>query len=101
MPADCRRPHQETNPTFWEKNHAFALSNTCEHVAFLAGGRPRFDHPNHDGQCGLAEEFQPIKEAEMPKDFPGYTPVGQIEVKQYPAYRKASASGLVGILDAV
>ena len=40
------------------------------------------------------EEFQPIKEAEMPKGFPGYTPVGQIEVKQYPAYRKASTSGL-------
>jgi hypothetical protein len=40
------------------------------------------------------KEFQPIKEAEMPKGFPGYTPVGQIEVKQYPAYRKASTSGL-------
>ncbi len=40
-----------------------------------------------------AEQFQPIKEAEMPRGFPGYTPVGQIEVKQYPAYRKASASG--------
>lgn len=41
-----------------------------------------------------AEQFQPIKEAEMPKGFPSYTPVGQIEVKQYPAYRKASTSGL-------
>lgn len=41
-----------------------------------------------------AEEFQPIKEAEMPEGFPGYTPVGQIEVKQYPAYRKATASGM-------
>ena len=40
-----------------------------------------------------AEEFQPIKEAEMPKGFPAYTPVGQIEIKEYPAYRKASASG--------
>jgi len=40
------------------------------------------------------EEFKPITEAEMPKGFPGYTPVGQIEVKQYPAYRKASASGM-------
>ena len=40
------------------------------------------------------EEFKPIKEAEMPNGFPGYTPVGQIEVKQYPAYRKASASGV-------
>jgi hypothetical protein len=40
------------------------------------------------------EEFKPIKEAEMPKGFPGYTPVGQMEVKQYPAYRKASTSGV-------
>ena len=29
----------------------------------------------------------------MPKGFPAYTPVGRIEIKQYPAYRKASASG--------
>ena len=39
------------------------------------------------------EDFRPIKEAEMPQGFPGYTPVGQIEIKQYPAYRKAFASG--------
>ena len=46
--------------------------------------------------CDLASggEFKPIKEAEMPKGFPDYTPVGQIEVKQYPAYRKASTSGM-------
>lgn len=41
-----------------------------------------------------AEQFQPIKEAEMPKGFPTYTRVGQIEIKEYPAYRKALASGL-------
>ena len=29
----------------------------------------------------------------MPAGFPKYTPVGQIEVKHYPAYRKASTSG--------
>jgi hypothetical protein len=40
-----------------------------------------------------AGEFQPIKEAEMPVGFPDYTPVGQIEVKQYPTYRTAAASG--------
>ena len=40
-----------------------------------------------------AEEFQPIKEVEMPKGFPAYTPLGQVEIKHYPAYRKASASG--------
>jgi hypothetical protein len=41
-----------------------------------------------------AEEFQPIKEADMPRGFPEYTPVGKIEVKQYPAYRKATTSGM-------
>jgi hypothetical protein len=40
-----------------------------------------------------AEQFRPIKEADMPKGFPDYTPVGQIEVKKYPAYRKATATG--------
>jgi len=39
------------------------------------------------------EDFRPIKEAEMPTAFPAPTPVGEIEIKQYPAYRKASASG--------
>jgi hypothetical protein len=33
--------------------------------------------------------FEPIREAEMPKGFPEPTPVGQIEVKEYPAYRLA------------
>ena len=41
-----------------------------------------------------AESFQPIKEADMPRGFPEYTPIGQVEVKQYPAYRKASATGV-------
>ncbi len=45
-------------------------------------------------QSALAEEFQPIKEAEMPKGFPAYTAVDRIEVKQYPAYRKAATSGI-------
>lgn len=38
-------------------------------------------------------EFTPQKEAELPKGFPSYTKVGAIEVKQYPAYRKATSSG--------
>ncbi len=46
------------------------------------------------GGAANGEDFQPIKEAEMPKGFPAHTPVGEIEVKQYPAYRKASASGI-------
>jgi hypothetical protein len=41
-----------------------------------------------------AGEFRPIKEAELPAGFPGYTAVGQIEVKEYPSYRKATASGM-------
>ncbi len=36
-------------------------------------------------ETAKGEEFQPIKEAEMPKGFPAYTPVGEIEVKKYPA----------------
>lgn len=40
-----------------------------------------------------AEAFRPIKEAEMPLGFPAPTPVGEIEVKQYPAYRRATALG--------
>lgn len=45
------------------------------------------------GGAASAEEFRPIKEAEIPAEFPGFTRVGQIEIKHYPAYRKASASG--------
>lgn len=37
-------------------------------------------------------QFKPIMEAPLPKDFPAYTPVGTIEVKQYPAHRLARAS---------
>ncbi len=36
-------------------------------------------------------DFKPIKEAELPKGFPTYTPVGTIEVKQYPAARLVQA----------
>jgi hypothetical protein len=35
--------------------------------------------------------FQPINEAEQPKGFPSPTPVGEVEVKHYPVYRKAQA----------
>jgi len=34
-------------------------------------------------------EFAPTMEAEMPSGFPAPTPVGEIELKQYPAYRMA------------
>ena len=37
--------------------------------------------------------FKPVVEAPLPEGFPTYTPVGEIEVKRYPAYRKAETSG--------
>ena len=37
--------------------------------------------------------FRPIDEAPLPEGFPAYTPVGVIEVKRYPAYRKAVGPG--------
>ena len=37
------------------------------------------------------KEFSPINEAKMPVGFPRYTPVGAVQVKRYPAYRKAEA----------
>ena len=41
--------------------------------------------------------FTPLREAELPVGFPAPTPVLEIEVKQYPAYRMASApSGGMG-----
>jgi hypothetical protein len=36
--------------------------------------------------------FAPIMEAEMPTGFPAPTPVDEVEVKQYPAYRMAQTS---------
>lgn len=33
--------------------------------------------------------FRPLAESPTPEGFPSYTPVGVIEVKRYPAYRKA------------
>ena len=33
--------------------------------------------------------FKPTMEAETPAGFPAHTPVGKVEVKQYPAYRMA------------
>jgi hypothetical protein len=33
--------------------------------------------------------FEPLKEADVPEGFPSFTTVGEVEVKQYPAYRMA------------
>lgn len=40
--------------------------------------------------------FKPIIEAELPRGFPGPTPVGEIELKRYPAYRMALADSRGG-----
>lgn len=37
------------------------------------------------------KEFKPIIEAEMPSGFPEVTPVREVQIKRYPAYRKALA----------
>jgi hypothetical protein len=37
--------------------------------------------------------FVPVAEAELPAGFPSFTPVGVLEVKDYPSYRKASGPG--------
>lgn len=42
-------------------------------------------------EVSLMLSFQPRIEAELPEGFPTYTPVGVIEVKEYPAYRMAVA----------
>ena len=61
------------------------------------GFRSRHSRPGVGASSGFSAEtekdadFKPIKEAELPKGFPTYTPVGTIEVKQYPAARLAQA----------
>jgi hypothetical protein len=47
------------------------------------------------GESADEASFQPVIEAPLPEGFPSYTPVGEIEVKRYPAYRKAETSGKV------
>lgn len=37
------------------------------------------------------KEFSPIIEAKTPEGFPEYTPVREVQIKRYPAYRKAQA----------
>jgi len=44
------------------------------------------------GEMSADESFQPIKEANMPEGFPAPAGVGEIVVKQYPAYRKAETA---------
>jgi hypothetical protein len=45
------------------------------------------------GETAENASFKAIVEAPLPDGFPTYTPVGEIEVKHYPAYRKAETTG--------
>lgn len=40
--------------------------------------------------------FQPLIEAELPRGFPPPTPIGEVELKQYPAYRMAQTDAVRG-----
>ena len=42
------------------------------------------------------KDFKPIVEANMPAGFPQYTSVREVQIKQYPAYRKAQADPSAG-----
>lgn len=44
-------------------------------------------------QANAMLRFRPLSEAPVPEGFPSFTPVGVIELKQYPAYRKAEGPG--------
>lgn len=72
-----------------------ALSILC--CTMLAGvlfGRlMAIESPARAGNAGESGGFQPVVEAPLPEGFPAYTPVGVVELKHYPAYRKAETSG--------
>jgi hypothetical protein len=57
------------------------------YLAHLSVAGPRTPSTEDDA------EFKPIMESELPEGFPGYTPVGQVQIKQYPAYRRATSAG--------
>ena len=65
------------------------LARGARFEGFLAG---------NDGAAWLADRlaevvsdlrFEPVREADLPAGFPDYTPVGEIRIQRYPAYRMA------------
>jgi len=62
-------------------------------VAALSGRSTAAESSTPQSGSGDDAGFKPLVEAPMPEGFPAYTPVGQIEVKKYPAYRKAETRG--------
>jgi SOUL heme-binding protein len=61
-------------------------------AAALAGLMATSNTPTRAGD----KEFRPTIEADMPEDFPSWTPVGEVRIKEYPAYRKAEADASRG-----
>ena len=71
--------------------HAFTIGTIMMAAAF-AGLMATSDTPARAGD----KKFRPTVEADMPEDFPSYTPVGKVRIKEYPAYRKAEADASRG-----
>jgi hypothetical protein len=69
---------------------------SCATLAFFCLGRLMAGQESTPtGESAENASFKPVVEAPLPEGFPTYTPVGEIEVKRYPAYRKAETSGKV------
>lgn len=67
---------------------------SCAVVTAIFSGFLLAEQPaKTNGEASRNAAFKPVVEAPLPDGFPTYTPVGEIEVKKYPAYRKAEASG--------
>ena len=71
--------------------HAFPIGTLMIAAAF-AGLTATSSQPAWAGD----KQFRPTVEADMPEDFPSYTPVGKVRIKEYPAYRKAEADASRG-----
>ena len=64
--------------------HAFSIGTLMIAAAF-AGLTATSGQPAWAGD----KKFRPTVEADMPEDFPSYTPVGKVRIKEYPAYRES------------
>jgi hypothetical protein len=63
-----------------------AANGAAEPVAALASLRMAL------GELGETLTFRPLMQAELPAGFPGFTTVGEIELRHYPAYKMARTS---------
>lgn len=67
-------------------------SPIADQIARLENGVASNDLQNSLQKISDLLSFAPLAEAELPKDFPTYTPVGLIETKTYPEQRLAVAN---------